>query len=133
MEKTTVRIDLRIMGDEYDPQKVTQKLNIQPTDTWRMGDYIRKTNLKFNYTGWLYSTGEEETLHINTQLRKIESLFLPKTDMLCELKERYLLDFSFDIVISICNHKIPVIYFESPFTQLVAKLDARIDFDIYVN
>ena len=125
-------MELRIMGDEYDVEAVTNKLRIQPTETWKMGDYIRNKDIRYKYTCWLYSTGEAP-LKFKTQLEKIECLFLPKIEELCQLKDQYDLNFSFDIVICATGEEFPSVRLENPFMHLVDKLDARIDFDIYIN
>ena len=133
MNGTRVRVDLRIMGDVYDVQEISRELRITPTDTWKMGEFIRNTGKKYKYTGWLYSIGEEETLDINTQLKKLENVFLPKEDILCRLKSKYNLDFSIDIVIYIENQSPPAIYLESPIIEFAANLGARFDMDTYVH
>ena len=81
----------------------------------------------------MYSIGEEETLDINTQLKKLEDVFLPKEDILCRLKSKYNLDFSIDIVIYIENQSPPAIYLESPIIEFAANLGARFDMDTYVH
>lgn len=133
MKKTNVRVDFRIMGDEFDINLITESLDILPSDSWKIGDEIRKTGKKRAYTAWIYSTGYEETLDINTQIKKIESLFLTRTDTLCDLKKQYNLDFSIDIVIVIEDKEPPAIYLDHSIINFAAGINARFDFDTYVN
>lgn len=133
MEKTNVRVDFRIMGDNYDIWDISNALKIEPTQFWSIGDDIRQTGKKREYTCWILSTGYEETLDINTQLIKIEELFINKTILLKELKERNYLSYSIDVIIKIENEEVPAIYLETEIIQFAANIGARFDFDTYVN
>lgn len=64
MDKTNIGMSLRIMGDEYNVQEVTEELNIHPTATWHKGENVRKTGRKYLYTAWIYDIKAEETLDI---------------------------------------------------------------------
>lgn len=133
MNNTNVRAELRIMGDEFDVQVISKELEILPTTTWNTGESIRDTKKIRTYTAWIFSTGVDETLDINTQLKKIEDLFLPKEDILCDLKERYNLEYSIDIVIVIENQSPPAIYLDQSIIRFAYNIDARFDIDTYVN
>lgn len=121
------------MGENYDVVEITKALGVLPTETWINGTPIRNTGRCRSYTAWIYSTGVLETLNIYTQIEKLEALFIPKTNVLCGLKAKYDLDFSIDIVIVIENEEVPAIYLDTPIIQLAAKLEAKFDFDTYVN
>lgn len=133
MNNTNVRVDFRIMGDNYNTEEITKVLGVTPTITWNAGELINNTNKRHSYTAWVFSTGVEETLDINTQLKKIEQTLLPKLDKLHWLKNQYDLDFSLDIVIIIENESPPAIYFENSILNLVSNIEARIDIDTYIN
>lgn len=133
MNNTNVRVDFRIMGNKFDVQVISKELGILPTMTWNTGDFIRNTNRKRTYTAWVFSTDVEETLDINTQLRKIEQNFYSKEDALCRLKKQYDLDFCIDIVIVIENESPPAIYLDSSIIHFASNIDARFDIDTYVN
>lgn len=133
MNKTNIRVDIRIMGDSNDINEITEALNISPTNYWRKGDTIRNLSKRRTYTAWIYSTGSEETLNVNTQIKKIEKIFIPKADILYKLKSLYDLEFSLDVIIIIENEEPPAIYLESSIIQFAARLDAKIDIDMYVN
>ncbi|MCM1231892.1 MAG: DUF4279 domain-containing protein [Clostridium sp.] len=133
MNNTNVRVELRIMGDEFDVSAISKELGVAPTETWNNGDYIRNTKRKRSYTAWIFSTGAEETLDINTQLKKIEAVFFPKEATLCRLKEQYNLEFSIDIVIVIENQSPPAIYLDSPMIHFASHIGAGFDMDTYVN
>lgn len=133
MDKTNVRVDFRIMGEDYHPEVITNVLNIEPVRFWYKGDDIRNTGNKRKYTGWIFSTGYDETLDINTQLSKLIKIFTPKVSLLLDLKKKYNLDYSIDIISIIENGNVPAAYLESKTIQFIANIDAMVDFDTYIN
>ncbi len=133
MEKTNIKVSLRIMGDNYNIQDVTNKLGIYPSQSWNNGDYIRNSKRKRTYTAWIYNIDAIETLDINVVIKKFERLFLRKAKEISELKREYNLDISIDFVIIIENEEPPAIYFEEQFIKFVAEIGARFDIDTYIN
>ncbi len=133
MNNTNVRVDLRIMGNEFDVQVISNEIGILPTMSWNIGDHIRDTDKVRTYTAWIFSTGAEETMDVNTQLRKIENRFLSKASMLCKLKKEYNLEICIDIVIIIENQSPPAIYLDSSIINFASNIDARFDIDTYIN
>ena len=75
MNNTNVRVDIRIMRDNYNTEEITKVLGVTPTITWNVGELINNTNKRHSYTAWVFSTGVEETLDINTQLKKLNKHF----------------------------------------------------------
>lgn len=133
MEHTNVGASFRIMGDRYDTAEISRELGITPTITWNMGDQIRNTGKEYKYTAWIFDIEPEETLDINDPLKKLESIFSPKSEILCRLKERYHLEYSIDLVIVIEKQSPPAIYLDSSSVHFAAAIDARFDMDTYVN
>ncbi len=133
MDNTNVEVDLRIIGDNFDPKVISEALKISPTDTWNIGDPVRKTGKKRLYTAWVFSTGAEETLDVNTQLIKIEKLFSPKEKKLMEMKKKFALGFCIDIVIVIEKQSPPGIYLGQSIVRFASNIGAAFDIDTYVN
>ncbi|MCQ4637781.1 DUF4279 domain-containing protein [Anaerovorax odorimutans] len=125
MKNSTIQIDFKITGDDFSIEKISEKLELEPIYTCTMDK--QQVGKRRGNTVWIYGTGSEVTIDTSIQIKKIERILLPKVAVLCELKERYNLYFTFDIIIGIGHDAVPAVYFESPFTQLVAKLDAKID------
>lgn len=133
MKNTNVRVDFRIMGDEFDIQIINKELGLMPTISWNRGDFIRDTKRVHTYTAWIFSTGAEETLDINSQLKKVEKIFYPKEDILRVIQRKYDLEFCIDIVIAIENESPPAIYLNEDIVHFASNIDARFDIDTYVN
>ena len=133
MEKTSIKVSLRIMGDNYSIQNITNRLGIYPSESWNKGDYIRDSKRKRTYTAWIYNIDAIETLDINVPIKKFERLFLLKTKEISKLKKEYNLDISIDFVIIIENEEPPAIYFEEQFIKFASEIGARFDIDTYIN
>lgn len=133
MKNTNVRVDFRIIGEEFDIQMISKELGIAPTISWNKGDLIKNTKKAHTYTAWIFSTGVEETLDINSQLKKMEKIFYSKENILCVIRKKYNLEFCIDIVIVIENQSPPAIYLDKDIVHFASTIDARFDFDTYVN
>ena len=133
MDRTNVRASLRIVGECFDVQRVTDTLEVTPSRTWNKGEPIRNSGKNYTCTTWIYATESVESQDINTSIKEIEELFYAKTDMIAALKKQYELYVSIDICIMIENGEPPAIYFEPEFIKFAAEIDATIDVDTYVN
>lgn len=133
MNCTNIKASLRIMGDCFDVQRITEALGIIPSRTWNKGDSIRSSNKKRTYTAWIYNTEIIESLDINTSIEQIKELFYSKVDNIVALRKQYKLDISIDFVVKIENEESPAIYFEPEFIKFIAEIGAQLDIDTYVN
>lgn len=133
MNRTNIKASLRIMGEYFDVQRITDTLGIVPSRTWNKGDPIRDSRKKRTYTAWIYNTENVESLNINTSIKQIEDLFYSKVDEIIALRKQYELDISIDFVIVIENEEPPAIYFKPEFIRFAAEIGARFDVDTYVN
>ncbi|BCJ98304.1 DUF4279 domain-containing protein [Anaerocolumna chitinilytica] len=133
MDNTNVLVDFRIIGDNYNIQEITDILLIKPSRYWKSGDDILQTGRKYDCTEWIFSTGYEETLDISTQIKKIKSIFLEKSNQLVSLREKYNLKYCIEIVIKIENNAVPAIYLDSEIINFAAIIGATFDFDTYIN
>lgn len=133
MNRTNIKASLRIMGEYFDVQRITDTLGIVPSRTWNKGDPIRDSRKKRTYTAWIYNTEIVESLNINTSIKQIEDLFYSKVDEIIALRKQYELDISIDFVIVIENEEPPAIYFKPEFIRFAAEIGARFDVDTYVN
>ncbi|MDE6603737.1 MAG: DUF4279 domain-containing protein [Lachnospiraceae bacterium] len=130
---TNIRASLRILGEYFDVQKITDALEVAPSCTWNKGEFIRDSGKKRTYTAWIYKTEIIETLDINASVKQIGELFYSKVDNLVGLRKQYELDISIDFVIVIKNEEPPAIYFEPDFIRFAAKIGAQFDVDTYIN
>ena len=131
MNKTNIKVEMRITGDKFDIEEITNVLDILPVSYWKKGDKIR--NKERTYTEWSYSTQYIETLDMNVPLKELKKKFISKEIELCTLKTKYGLNYLLEIVVIIENNETPAIYFDKDILQFVSKIGAEIDIDTYVN
>ena len=124
---------VKIIGDNYDVQEITDALNIEPHRTRVKGDLIRNTGKRYKYTTWIYGTDTIESFFIDELAEKIQKLFMPKADKIIELKEKYDLGIAIEFVIIIENKEPPSICFTPEFLAFAAKIGASFDLDMYVH
>lgn len=132
MEKTNVMVEFKITGDIYSVNDLTDNLKVMPSKSWVKGDIIAKNGKERGYTCWAYSTGYEESYDINTQLKKIYETFFNKRNELIELKEKYNLNFSIDIVIKVEKGEVPAMHLDKELIEFAYFIDATYDFDMYI-
>lgn len=133
MDRTNIKASLRIMGEHFDVQRITDTLGVIPSQTWNKYDPIRDSGKKRTHTAWIYDTEIIESLDVNTSVKQIKELFYSKANTIAALRKQYELDISIDFVIIIENEEPPAIYFEPEFIKFAAEIGAKFDIDTYVN
>ena len=53
MDNTNIRVEFRIMGEDYNVEEITDVLKIKPTNSWNKGEIIKNTIISRN-PEWLY-------------------------------------------------------------------------------
>ncbi|WP_148449870.1 DUF4279 domain-containing protein [Gorillibacterium timonense] len=132
MENTTVMVGFSIYGDEFNPQIITEKLNIQPKKYWLKGDTIPGKPLIRNKTCWSVNTEYQESLDINDQLSEIIDLIQGKSKEIIELMRIHNLEIIISIVINIENNQKPAMYLNKQVIEFLHCINAEIDIDLYV-
>lgn len=132
MDRTNVMVEFIIIGEEFDPNFVTEKLNIEPDEFWVKGDAIKGRNIKRKDTTWSINTGYEESLDISEQLEKIINLINGKKNILKELKIEYNLEYVFGIVVNVEDNQKPSMYFNNMFIEFVNDIKAEFYIDLYI-
>ncbi|GAB1157139.1 DUF4279 domain-containing protein [Paenibacillus illinoisensis] len=131
MERTNVKVEFSIFGDQFDPNIITNTLLINPTRVWLKGDSIRR-DLVRKETCWEIATDYEESLDINDQIDKIKALIQDHKDQVIKLIKQNNLKCKFDVVINIENNISPAMYLNKNTIKFVCDLEAEIDFDLYI-
>ena len=66
----------KIVGD-FDPDEVTHLLSLQPTRTWKIGDF-RKNGTKYDFATWEIGRCKEYDVFVENQMRKTIAPLLDK-------------------------------------------------------
>ena len=70
----------KIVGD-FDPDEVTRLLSLQPTRTWKIGDF-RNNGTKYDFAAWEIGRCKEYDVFVENQMRKTISPLLDKINLL---------------------------------------------------
>ena len=81
---------------------------------------------------WIISTGYEESLNIDDQIRIIYEMLKDKVGILNELREKYSLTFHLRVVPKIEDNEKPSMFFGPYIIDFVHDIKATIDIDLYI-
>lgn len=129
--KTNVNVEFNIIGDYFNPDVVTQILNLEPTDSYIKGDMGRYATKK--ETCWSIETGYYESFDISEQINLMLKTISEKKETLKRLKTQLDVEYLFMIVINIEDNKGPAMIFESLIIEFANYIGAEIHVDYYIN
>ena len=136
MQKTTLYAYIRFIGKDdvdFPLEIVTERLGVQPTETWRVGDRINNiVSRAYSFTCWKYESKRLETLDADDVLLQILNVFESKTDIINQLKEELNLDVQIELVITMIDGYTPGLVILPEFSRFAAAINAFIDIDMYV-
>lgn len=137
MDKTSLYAYILFSGnDDFPLDVVTERLGVQPTKTWKVGERVNSnhpTNQRLrSYTGWHFEIETKESLDTEDVLRPILELFQSKTDTIKQLKVELNLDVQLELVIHIYDGYTPGLVIYPEFSKFAGEIDAVLDVDMYV-
>ena len=132
MKNTNIKAEFLIFSNELHPNIITEKLEINPTQSWVKGDDIKGKNHKKEDNCWIISTEYEESLDINNQLSQLLVILQDQKEMLIEFKKKYDMKYIVEIVVKIRDEQTPAMYFERECITFINDIQAVIDIDLYV-
>ncbi|MBC6481736.1 MAG: DUF4279 domain-containing protein [Hormoscilla sp. GM7CHS1pb] len=115
---------------EFDPEEITNKVGIIPSETWRMGELIHpKGTIRHQQNGWSLKSKLEKSAELEDHVKYVLEQLQPGWIPLAELCTQH--DAEIDCVIYV-NGQVTAIHFDKRIIDLVNKLNAEIDVDLYV-
>ena len=130
--RTNVKAYFSLFGDDFPLDDVSLMLDTQPTETRAKGQ-LSRNNTIINETSWTLGTEYEESLDVSEQLNKIVKRLIHKVDTINQLQQNYNLRCKFVIVIKIEDGMTPSLFFDQRIIEIISKLKAEIDIDLYAN
>jgi len=134
MESFSTYVYFALTGDDFDPQQLTHRIGIEPTESWIKGDK-GKFKPKLNYSCWKLSTKEgNEYFVIYRLIEEIVAILYDKIDIINEVKTQYKLEPILEIVLDIdINPEIstPAMGHDLKTIEFLYKTNTRTDIDIY--
>ena len=123
----------RITGD-FEPDELSNLLELTPSQSWRVGDAGRVAGTAYEYSVWEYGICEEYDVIVANQMMKTIHDLLPKIDILREIRERFSVELSLEIVPSICAGEInPCLAPNREVIEFCYLTKTDIDIDLYVS
>lgn len=132
--ESEIIIDLRVMDFECAPFEITRLLGLQPTVTWSKGEAKSKSGRgtqKFEENGWAWSRKLQSTegaLDFNTLFADLLKEVGPVKDNFKRLPARTCVQLA---CVAYIRNGTPSFSLEEPIIQLLADINASVDFDLY--
>ncbi len=121
----------KIVGD-FNPDDVSELLNLTPEKTWKIGD-LRRNGSKYDFALWEIGKCTEYDVEVGNQMRETISVLQDKISLLNQIREQNDVSFVLEVV--------PTIYVDDTNPCLAPSLDVidfchatrtDIDIDLYV-
>lgn len=120
------------MVGNFNPDDVSEILNLQPEKVWKIGD-MRQNGTIYDFAFWSVGRCDEYETEVDKQMRKTISVLIDKVDLLNKIREDNDVFFYLEVV--------PTIYIDDVYPCLAPSLDiidfchatrTEIDIDMYI-
>lgn len=117
----------------FDPDSITELLGLVPEKSWRIGDK-RKNGTVYDFAMWQFGTCDAYDVYVENQMLKTITPFLSKISTLKEIKQRYDVEFTLEIVPTIKSSEgVPCVAPSMEVMQFCCDTATKIDIDMYVD
>ena len=128
--KPEVRARFMVVDLDCDPDLITKKLKIAPTETWKVGDIRAKgTILRFNNNGWLIESMLGKQHSINEHVGELFRMLKPGWKALKKISSKYHLELA--LTVTSYDATGPELGFDSGVIKKLAEINSRVDVDLY--
>jgi hypothetical protein len=132
MEKTNIKAEFIISGDDFDPNVITRELSLLPTGQYIKGDKVENRNITRQECCWFLILDYEESYDVNDQLQKLIKILESREKKLIEIQTTYNLNYLFSLSIRIENNETPAMSLEHDTISFANRIKAEFDFDLYI-
>ena len=134
MTEYKTQVYFALKGDNFDSKEITNRLNIEPTESWQKGN-VGKYNPSLKNSAWILSTEiGKEYIDIEKLINEVLSKLDNKIDIINELKNEFDLISVLEIVLDIdTNPKetTPALCHDLKTIEFLFRTNTTIDVDIY--
>ena len=117
----------------FDPDSITELLGLVPEKSWRIGDK-RKNGTVYDFAMWQYGTCDVYDVYVENQMLKTITPLLSKISALKEIKQRYYVEFTLEVVPTIKSSEgVPCVAPSMEVMQFCCDTATKIDIDLYVD
>ena len=129
-QPTTIRLSFCIYGDYFDVDKVTDIIGLSPTQTAYKGDRLKYRVSEETF--WEYNFAPLETLLIEDNLQVFAAQVMPCLPALSSFIKAFALTSKLLVCVEMSpKESCPAIVFDNKILELLHKLNAWIDIDMY--
>ena len=128
--------DFFLVGDPWDkPEELTKLLKIEPTYIKYFGEAIGEINRKESpYTIWMYSSPYIIEHNLDKLTEMLLERFENKVQIIKEYASKYpSVEVKLWFVIRTDQENFPALYLNQKLISFLSKVNASIDFDIYID
>lgn len=117
----------------FDPDSITELLGLVPEKSWRIGDK-RKNGTVYDFAMWQFGTCDAYDVYVENQMLKTITPLLSEISTLKEIKQRYDVEFTLEIVPTIKSSEgVPCVAPSMEVMQFCCETATKIDIDMYVD
>lgn len=132
MNKTKTMIYFEITATHMDPDAITEKLNIQPSERYRNGDLIEDSFYRYRQRSvWRISSGYQEDLYLDESFKKVIDPLRNKIELINNLCSEFDASCHLNVVSEMFNGQAPALGFPADIVRFAADVQADIDLDLY--
>lgn len=118
---------------EFDPETISEILGLPAEEFWKRGDK-RRDGSTYNFSFWQCGTCDEYSLETDKQMLKTITPLLSKIQELKEIKRRFDVYFTLEVVPSIrWDESTPTLSPSLEIMQFCCETGTSIDIDLYVS
>lgn len=130
---TLINVELAIFGEIFNPEELTKQFNLEPTMTYKKGDFIRGNSLFIREeTNWSIETGYEESLNAEEVVKKLISILEHKKNEIINMQSKHNLKCKLSVVVKIENNEVPSLCFDKHTIGFINSIGAEIDICLYL-
>jgi hypothetical protein len=122
--------ELELSSDEMGPDRITQKLGLEPSMTWRRGDQWRDGRTRQEHH-WVLKTPSRPSFDFDEPLQQLLGWLAPSTEALRELTQGPC-DVARICLVGYIRDTTPGVYLEGATVQTIASLGADLQVDLFL-
>jgi hypothetical protein len=126
-----IMLEFFVFGDYFGIEDFSNFIGIEPTDFYFKGDISPTYKVVRKETCWEYSSDYIKTYYLEDLSKRFVEQFKPLAKKIYEYTSKHKLNVKLCIVAKFNHDKKPIFHFSKEFLRLFAKLNAKIDMDLY--
>ena len=124
-----IKVKFCLTGLTLPPDEITTLLEIEPTQTWCIGDFVQGTALKRKHNGWCLATQLSNDIDLGKHVKSLLDSLPPKATIVREICTKYNLDAEISCSVYLEGTS-PIINFNPKILAKISDLGATLDVDI---